>query len=399
MHPVEIKKNVYWVGVVDWNLRDFHGYQTEKGSTYNAYLAKGENKTALFDTVKVEYFDEFIEHLKKITEPESIDYIIVNHAEMDHSGSLPKMIEAAKPEKIFLTRTCKTALEEHFGDISDWPIEIIKEDDTIELGGKTVHFVQSSMLHWPESMASYLVEDKILISNDIFGQHFATSERFDDEVEDVGELMFQSKKYYANIFLPVSKPVQKFLDKLKQKEWEFDLLAPDHGVIWRQNIARCFEDYNFWAYGETKKKAIVVYDTMWESTAKMARAVAEGLAGDGVSVKVYDLRYNHRSDIVVDLLDTKAVLIGSSVLNSEILPKLADMLTYARGLNPQNKIGASFGSYGWKKGINVKLNEWLESMNIEVIDEGLATKYVPDDEVRSECRSLGEKVKEKILAG
>jgi len=390
MQPLKIKKDIYWIGAIDWNLRDFHGYATEKGSTYNAYLVNGD-KTVLFDTVKSNFTDEFISNLKALLGDKKLDYIVSNHAEMDHSGALPAVMETFKPEKIICTKACQDALSKHFHG-NDWPFELIKEGAEIDLGNRTVQFYGSAMIHWPESMVSYLKEDKLLITNDIFGQHWATTERFADEV-DQGELSCQSAKYYANIFLPTSPAVRKFLDKLEAKGLDYDMIAPDHGLIRRKYLDGIMKAYKSWSNWEAKPKAVVVYDTMWESTAKMARAITEGLACDGVVVKLFDLRTSHRSDIMTEILDARAVVLGCSILNSGILPKMADMITYMKGLRPMNKIGASFGSYGWKNSITKILNEQMEEMKIELVDEGLSVQYVPTQDDLGRCTELGAKIK------
>jgi len=254
MNPLEIKKDIHWVGAVDWNLRDFHGYSTEKGTSYNAYLIK-DNKTVLFDTVKADLTDDLIQHIKAVCDPESIDYIVVNHAEMDHTGALPEMIKLTKPEKIYCNAKCKDTLIAHF-HCEDWPFEIIKEGDELNIGSRTIKFYDSKMLHWPESMVSYIEADKLLISNDLFGQHWATCERFTDEV-DQGELLWQTAKYYANIFLPFSPAANKFLKKLKDNNLTFDMIAPDHGLIWRKNLDQILNLYNKWSSLTSKKKAVV----------------------------------------------------------------------------------------------------------------------------------------------
>ncbi|RKX24512.1 MAG: FprA family A-type flavoprotein, partial [Candidatus Zixiibacteriota bacterium] len=278
MQPLEIKKDIYWIGAIDWNLRDFHGYSTEKGSTYNAYLIMGE-KTVLFDTVKAEFADEFIINLRTLLDGKKLDYIVSNHAEMDHTGALSKVMEVFRPEKLVCTKACQDALNKHYHN-NDWPFELIKEGDELDLGNRTVQFFGSAMIHWPESMVSFIKEDRLLISNDIFGQHWATTERFDDEV-DQGELGRQSAKYYANIFYPTSPAMKKFLEKLEVKNLEFDMIAPDHGLIWRKDLAGILQKYKSWSGWGSKKKAVVVYDTMWGSTSKMAQAIVNGLAGDG----------------------------------------------------------------------------------------------------------------------
>jgi len=394
MHPFEIKKDIYWIGAIDWNLRDFHGYSTEKGSTYNAYLVKGD-KTVLFDTVKSDFTNEFIKNLKELLGDRKLDYIVSNHAEMDHTGALPEVMAAFKPEKIICTKACQDALNKHFHG-NDWPFELIKEGSEIDLGNRTVQFFGSAMIHWPESMVSYLKEDKLLITNDIFGQHWATTERFADEV-DQGELNWQSAKYYANIFLPTSPAIRKFLDKLETKGLDYDMIAPDHGLIWRTNLSDVIKSYKAWSSWETKPKAVVVYDTMWGSTEGMARAIMNGLSGDGVTAKMFDLRANHRSDIITEILDARAVVLGCSILNSGILPKMADMITYMKGLRPMNKIGATFGSYGWKNAITKLLNEQMEEMKIELVDEGIAVQYVPTEEDLDHLTELGAKIKNSIL--
>ena len=395
MKPVEIKKDIWWVGAVDWDLRDFHGYETEKGSTYNAYLVKGTNKTVLFDTVKVEFAGQLISNIKEIIEPEKIDYIVSNHAEMDHTGALPEIIELVKPEKLICSKKGRDTLRAHFHR-DDWPFEIADPNTALDLGGRTVQFIGSPMLHWPESMTSYIPEEGMLISNDIFGQHYASSKRFADEVEQ-GELFWQASKYYANIFLPLSPGMRKFLDKLEKQCPKLDILAVDHGLIWRNDVSAIVEKYRFWSNQETTNKAVVVYDTMWGSTAKMARAIADGLMSDDISVRLFDLHHNHRSDIMTEALEARAILLGSPVLNGNILPKMAALVTYMKGLSPANKIGAAFASYGWNDVATKQLNAAMEEMKFEIVDPGVGVQYVPTDEDLKKCFDLGVKVREAIL--
>jgi flavorubredoxin len=394
MKPIEIAPNIYCLGIIDWNLRDFHGYQTEKGSTYNAFLVKA-GKTALFDTAKADYTDEFAEGLKKLVDPSAIDFIVVNHAEMDHTGALPEIMKMVRPKKLYCTANAQKTLTAHYG-ANDWPFEIIKEGDTLDLGGKTIEFIGSPMLHWPESMVSHVKEDNILISNDIFGQHWATNERFDDQVEP-GELYFQAAKYYANIFYPVSAGMRKFLTRLEGKNISPAVLACDHGLLWRRDVAGIMRKYVDWSEHKNIPKAVIVYDTMWESTARMARAIADGLDANGVSVRVFDMRYNNRSDIITEILEARAVVIGSSVLNKNILPKMADFLTYMKGLAPQNKLAAAFGSYGWQDTIVKQLNGMLEEMKFQIVDDGVSVNYVPGNDALGRSFDLGEKIRNKIL--
>jgi len=389
MKPVEIKPNIFWVGAIDWNVRDFHGYSTYKGTTYNAYLIK-DKKIALFDTVKKSHTSELLHHITQVLDPEKIDYLIINHVEMDHSGSLPEMVERIKPEKIFCSKMGKKAIMDHFHP-TDWPLVEVSSGDSISLGEKTIQFLETRMLHWPDSMFSYLPGDKLLISSDAFGQHFATSERFDDEVNHT-ELMEQTAKYYANILTLYSPLVRKLLKNVRELGLEIDMIAPDHGLIWRSHIGDVLAAYDKWSQHQGQRKALVIYDTMWESTHKMAKAVANGINMEGVSVKLLNLAVNHRSDVMTDVLDAKAVILGSATLNNGLLPRMAGFLMYMRGLRPTNKIGAAFGSYGWS-GEAVKLmNEAMAEMKFDIIEEGLRWKYVPNHDGLRECVEMGRRI-------
>jgi len=387
---------VHWVGAVDWDLRDFHGYSTEKGSTYNAYLVV-DKKKVLFDTVKASKINDLVSNLKTIIDPSTIDYIVVNHAEMDHSGSLPEIIKLVKPEKLFCTSKCRETLIEHFHD-DTWPFAVVKEGDTIDLGEKTVQFFDSKMLHWPESMVSYIAKDHLLISNDIFGQHWATSERFDDQV-DQGELQWQAAKYYANIFMPFATPAQKFLAKLKENHLEIDMLACDHGLIWRKKIKDIMDSYDRWSRQESQKKAVIAYATMWGSTKMMAEEIAGGIASQDISVGLFDLKLNHRSDVITEALNARAIVLGSPVMNNNILPAMGDLLTYMKGLRPGNKIGAAFGSYGWSdKGVKT-LIEAMTELKFRIIGEGISSKYVPAEDNLKKCFEYGVEIGKAVKAG
>ncbi|OGQ95243.1 MAG: MBL fold metallo-hydrolase [Deltaproteobacteria bacterium RIFOXYD12_FULL_57_12] len=389
MATTEIKKDIHWVGAVDWNIRDFHGYSVDKGTTYNAYLVLDE-KVALFDTVKKELKSDLLHNIHSLIDPGKIDYLIVNHVEMDHSGSLPAIIDLVKPEKIFCSPAGRKALIEHFHR-TDWPLVEVKTGDSISLGKRTVHFLETRMLHWPDSMMSYLPEDKLLISSDGFGQHWATSERFDDELEP-GELMLNAAKYYANILLLFSPLVQKLLAKVKEMGLEFDMIAPDHGPIWRSNPARIVAAYEQWSSQQCRDKAVIIYDSMWQSTEKMAKAVYSGLLKEGVHARLMNMHNNHRSDVMTEILDARAIILGSPTLNNGILPKMADIITYMKGLKPKGRIGAAFGSYGWSGEAVKILTTALEEMNIEVVAESIRIKNVPDHEALKPCVEMGEKI-------
>lgn len=391
MSTTEIKKDIFWVGAVDWNIRDFHGYSTDRGTSYNAYLIKDE-KIALFDTVKKECKADLLHHLREVVgDPAKIDYLIVNHVEMDHSGSLPDLVDLVKPEKIFCSPMGHKALLEHFHR-PDWPYQVVATGDSISLGKRTVQFLETKMLHWPDSMFSYIPEEKLLISSDAFGHHWATSERFDDQV-DQGELMAHAAKYYANILMIFSPIVQKLLAQVQEMGLAIEMIAPDHGVIWRKNPRAIIEAYDRWSQGQTVDKAVIIYDTMWHSTEKMAKALMNGLIAEGVNnVKLLHVRRNHRSDIITEVLDARAVILGSPTLNNNIMPAMADIITYMKGLRPKNKLAAAFGSFGWSGEAVKHLTGHLTDIGLTLIGEGVRIKNVPDHPALAQCKELGREI-------
>jgi flavorubredoxin len=395
MQPVEIKKNIYWVGALDWNIRDFHGYSTPEGTTYNAYLVIDE-KVTLFDTVKKPFKNELIENISKIIDPKRIDYLVVNHVEMDHSGSIPEMVELIEPEKVFCSQMGKKALLDHFNR-PDWPYEVAGTGQNLSLGKRSVSFLETRMLHWPDSMMSYIPEEKLLISSDAFGEHWATSQRFDDEV-DQALLLSHAAKYYANILLLYSPLVVKLIAKVQEMGIEIDTIAPDHGVIWRTNPGKIIEAYLKWGRQETANKAVIIYDTMWEATERMARAVSEGLKLEGVDFEILNVKLNHRSDIMTKVFDSKAIILGSPTLNNNMMPALADILCYMKGLKPTGRVGAAFGSYGWSGEAVKLLTEALQGMNIDVIGEGVRVKFTPKAEDLDKCIELGRQIARSVLA-
>jgi flavorubredoxin len=381
------------VGAVDWDVRDFHGYSTYKGTTYNAYLVL-DDKITLFDTVKKGFKNDLLHNIYKVVDPSKIDYIVVNHVEPDHAGSLGEMIELIQPEKIFCSPMGHKALLRHFHQ-EDWPYEIVKSGDELSLGKRTVHFLETRMLHWPDSMFSYLKEDAVLISSDAFGHHWATSERFNDEV-DQSELMRHCAKYYANILLPYSNLVTKLIADVQAMNLAIDVICPDHGLIWRQDPLQIVAAYDRWARQESVDKAVIFFDTMWSSTKTMAKAIADPLIEAGLSVKFMDLCCNHRSDIMTEILDAKAVIVGSPTLNNGVMPRVADMLTYMKGLRPVNKVGAAFGSYGWSGEAVKQITGELEAMKFNVPHAGVRIHYVPDHETLRECVNLGKEVAQAV---
>jgi len=390
---IEVRKGINWVGAVDWTVRDFHGYSTYKGTTYNSFLVLDE-KTTLFDTVRQPYKMDLVHNIYKVIDPKKIDYLVVNHVEPDHSGSIPEIVEFIKPEKIFCSSRGKKALLDHYHQ-EGWPYEVVETGQEISLGSRTVQFIETRMLHWPDSMFSYIKEDELLISSDAFGQHWATSERFNDQV-DSSELMAHALKYYANILLPYSALIQKLIADIQKLDLRISMIAPDHGLIWRENPLQIVEAYDRWSRQIARQKALIIYDTMWHSTEMMAKAIADGMVENGVSVKLMDLAANHRSDVITELLDAKAVMVGSPTLNNGMLPRMADLLCYMKGLRPSGKIGAAFGSYGWS-GESVKLlTKSLEDMKIKVVHPGVSLQFVPDHTGLKQCVDLGRDVAKAI---
>ncbi len=394
MPPVKVREDLYWVGAIDWGIRDFHGYSTNRGSTYNAYLLL-DDKITLFDTVKKPLAGQLFHNLQRVLNPEKIDYIVVNHVEMDHTGALPEVIERVKPQKVFCSKMGQKALEAHFPQAKDWPLHVVENGEKIKLGRREVVFLETRMIHWPDSMVSYLPQEKILISQDAFGQHYANSMLFDDQV-DYCELMQEAAKYYANIVLPFSAQVQKLLATIEEKGLEIDMILPDHGVIWRKYLKDIISAYRRWSAYEAEQRVVVIYATMWKSTEKMALAVASGIEAEGIPVKVMDADTVHRSDIMTEVMLAKGLAVGSSTLNNHMLPIMADTLTYVKGLRPRKKVGAAFGSYGWSGEAVKHLLKFLEDIKAEVVSEGLKVQYVPTHEDLKTCAELGRKLAQTI---
>ena len=388
----KITDKVFWTGAIDWNIRNFHGYSTERGTTYNAYLVMAD-KITLVDTVKYPFREELLSRISSVIPPEKIDYIISNHSETDHSGALPYIIEKTRPEKVFVSNNGAKALNAHFGDIG--PLVPVKTGDKISLGNMDVSFIETKMLHWPDSMFSYLHGEEILFSQDGFGMHLASSKLFDDE-NDYAILEQEAAKYYANILLPFSDLVIKCLDLYKSLNLKMKYLAPDHGPVWREHIGDILGLYEKWAQQKPQRRAVIIYDTMWNSTAMMADSIAEGLRIAGIPVRLYQMTASHRSDVVTEVMNSGAVFVGSPTMNNNIFPTVADILCYLKGLKPKNKIGAAFGSFGWSGESVPLLNEHMKGMGIELVSDGISAKYVPDDKNLLECRELGIQAGRKL---
>jgi len=393
MQAVKLTEKVYWVGAIDWGLRDFHGYATSRGTTYNAYLILAD-KVTLVDTVKAPFKSEMMARIASIVEPEKIDYIISNHAEMDHTGALPEVIKAVKPEKVFASKKGVEAINAHFHfDAMLTPIEDVQE---LSLGNMNITFYETRMLHWPDSMFSFLQEEGILFSQDGFGMHLASSERFDDELDEY-LLRHETAKYYANILTPYSALIGKLIDKLSKLNLSIKMVAPDHGPVWRKGISKVVAWYSEWAEQAPTKKAVIFYDTMWQSTARMASTIADGVASTGAYAKVMPLHGSHRSDVATELLEAGAVVVGSPTINNQMFPTVADVLTYIKGLKFKNLIGSAFGSYGWSgEAVNL-VQDQLTDMKVDIASESLNIKYVPREEDLQKCLEMGKTLGEKLI--
>ena len=386
----KINDHVYWVGAIDWNLRNFHGYITPRGSTYNAYLVVDE-KIALIDTVKAPFSSELLARISSVIDPARIDYVVANHVEMDHSGSLAVIRNFAPNAQFVADKRGAEDLNRHFK--SDWNFHIVKTGDTISLGKRKLSFVEVPMVHWPDSMVTYCPEEKTLFSNDAFGQHMASHERFDDEFP-WEEVRCEAAKYYANIVLPFAGPTTKALEAVSKLD--LAMIATSHGVIWRKNIEKIVSCYRDWASNKTQKKAVIVYDTMWNSTEKMARAIAEGLVSKGIETKFFNLRTTDVSYIMQEVLDAKAIIVGSPTLNNGMMPTVSGFLTYMKGLKPRGRIGFAFGSYGWAGGSIAAIEAELKATGIEIARPALSYKYIPDDAELNECFKAGEELAKTI---
>lgn len=393
---MKVLDDIYWVGAVDWDVRTFHGftYSTHRGTTYNSYLIV-DDKIALVDSVYAPFAAEMMARIREVVPPEKIDYVIANHVETDHSGSIAEVLKHAPKAKVVGTARCKQGLSKHY--FGDWDFQVVKTGDEIELGKRKLKFIEAPMLHWPDSMFTYIEKDALLMPNDAFGQHIATSKRFNDEIDE-NSLMVEAGKYYANILWPLSSLVIKKIEEVQKQEIKISMIAPSHGVIWRSTPMKIVEAYLRWAKGESEKRVLVVYDTMWGSTEKMARAIVDGISSANVEAKVYRIPSSDRGDIIGDLLEAKGILVGSSTINNGILPTLAPLLEDLKGLKPRGKIAAAFGSYGWAGGSIKVIEESLRQAGMEIASPSMSVNWVPNKEEIQKCYEFGKSFAAKIAS-
>ncbi len=391
---MEIAKGIYWLGVIDWNIRDFHGYSTYEGSTYNSFLIMDE-KITLIDAVKKEFADELIANISQIVDPKKIDYVISNHTEMDHSGGLPRVMHKIGDDKpLYCSKMGQKNLASHFPQ--KWNYQPVENGGELSLGNRTLTFLETRMLHWPDSMFSYVKEDRLLFSSDAFGQHYAGLERFDDQIGDA--IMPHARKYFANILLLYSPLILKLVDKVTEMGLPIDMICPDHGILWRKDPSKIINAYVEWSTQKPKRKALVIYDTMWHSTGTMGEVIVDALGEEGVDARLMHLRNWHRSDIMTEVLDAGAIIVGSPTLNNGLFPTVSDFLTYMKGLKPLNKVGAAFGSFGWSGEAAKLVTKELEEMKFDIIDPGVRIQYVPDDKSLDACRELAKKIAQALPA-
>ena len=387
----DIKPGVFWVGAVDWDVRNFHGYTTRFGTTYNAYLIKSD-KTVLVDTVKHGFEDDFFSKLDEL-KVDRIDYLVVNHIEMDHAGSVREVLERYPEAKIVTNIRGKNGLRDAY-EIEHETI-VVKTGDTLEVG-KTLKFVEMPLIHWPDSMATYIVQDRILMPNDAFGEHYASDRRFDDEFsdEEMGIIFRENAKYYANIVLLYSNQVKRILEQFEKLGLEIEVIAPSHGIIWRKRIDEIIRKYRDWSSGTAERRVVVAYDTMWNHTKEALESVVEGIEETGVDYVIYRLGVSDFTEVMTDIMLSKGVIVGSPTLNRELFPTVAAFLTYMKGLKPFNKIAGAFGSYGWSGEAVGKIVDVFNSLKFDVV-KTVRFKFSAS-KARDELRDLGKSVAEKV---
>jgi len=398
MGAVEIKPDIYWVGAIDWAIRDFHGYITPNGTSYNNYLILDRHVT-LMDTVKHEFAHYTIDNIKGLVDPAKIENIVINHIENDHATSLGELMELTPAAVIHITERGKKGLDRFF-DTSKWKFRIVKTGDTLNTGTKTITFLETPMLHWPDSMMSYIKEDKLLISQDAFGQHLATAARFDDEYCDqcsIVELENSVRDYYANILMPFGQLIKAKLAELQKLDWEIDMIAPDHGIIWRKDPGKIVKMYLDMANGKADLRVVIVYDTMWHSTEFMTIPIMEGIKSMGVEVEVVKLRSSPMSMATTRFWESRAMLVGTPTLNNLMFPTIAEFLTYLRGLRPKDRMVGAFGSFGWGGGGVKEVYGVFKQMGLETVEPGVEVLYRPSQEDEKKCFEFGKQFAEKVI--
>jgi len=397
MKAVEVKNGIYWVGAVDWSVRDFHGYETPRGTSYNNYLIMDEEPT-LVDTVKYDFADIMLKNLTDIIDPVAIKHVIINHIENDHVTSLDRVMQLAPKATVYMTERGKKGLARFF-DLSAWEIKTVKTGDRLKIGKKTLLFLETPMLHWPDSMVSYLEEDKVLFSQDAFGQHIGSSARFDDEFTacaSKAELEDAVIDYYANILMPFGPLIKTKIAEVQKLGLELEVIAPDHGIIWRTDPGKIVNMYLEMAEGKAAPSVLVVYDSMWHSTDQMTQSISRGVQDFGLECRVLKLRATPYSVAVKEFWRARGTLIGSPTLNNIVFPTVSQFLTYLRGLRPKNRMVGAFGSFGWGGGAVKEIYENVKKLGLEVYEPGPEVLYRPSVEDEQKCYDFGVAFAEKV---
>ena len=387
----KITDRVTWVGKIDWELKRFHGdeYSTNRGSSYNSYIVRGTEKTVLIDTVWLPYDKEFVARLKEEVDLKKIDAIVMNHNEIDHSGALPALLREIPDTPIYCTKKGEAILRGYYHE--DWNFINVKTGDKLSLGDIELTFIEAPMLHWPDTMFTYMSGDEILFSNDGFGQHYASESLYNDNVDE-GELMYEALKYYVNILNPFSMMVTRKVNEILSMNLPLKMICPSHGVIWRENPQQIVEKYLAWANSYQEDQITIVYDTMWNSTRTMAEQIAAGIYDEdkAVTVKLMNVAKDDKNDIMTEIFRSKAILVGSPTINNGYSYAIAGILEMAHGLKFKKKKAAAFGSYGWGGEAVKKINPLLEEAGFELANEGIRAQWVPDQNAIEECRQFGK---------
>lgn len=394
---VPLTDDIFWVGVVDWALQHFHGHElsTHRGSSYNAYLILDEKKV-LVDAVWTPFEQEFMAQVRELIDPAELDYVVANHSEVDHAGALPALMREATNAQMLVS---EKGLESFPGNYhADWNMRAVANGETLNIGKRDLVFIEARMLHWPDSMFTYVTGDNILMPNDAFGQHYATAGRFNDQVDQY-ELYYEALKYYVNILTPFSNLVTKKIDELLAMGVPVDMIAPSHGVIWRENPMQIVEKYQEWAAQKTEPRAVIIYDTMWNATARMAQAIGDGLADERVDHKLLQMSVTDRNDALVDVFNARTVIAGTPTFNNGIIAHMAPIIEELKGLRFKNKLGATFGSYGWSGGGAKLLYDRLAEAKFQMIGEPLEAQWQPDADALQRCREFGREIAAATKAG
>jgi len=393
MQSYLLKDDIWWVGSIDWNLRDFHGYETSRGTTYNSYLIL-DDKPALVDGSRHGFGSEVLSRIAGRIDPKKIEYFVVNHVEMDHSGEVPRLVEELSPVKVLTSKRGEDALMQHYGEatVKSWDLQVVGNGDEVSLGARTLSFIETPMLHWPDSMFTYVKGANVLLPNDAFGQHLAGSERYADEA-DMHVVMEECVKYFSNILMPFANKILKTIEMLQASGLEVDAIGPSHGIMWRrkEDVARIIAAYTRWSNFEAPHRVALIYETMWHSTEQMTRAIEDGIAEEGVECSVLRLSRTPMAEAARAVQESRGFLIGSPTMNNGMLPAMGAFMTYLKGLRPQKRVTGAYGSYGWGGGAAKSISAELEALKLQVLDP-LEIKFVPTSDDLAECHLYGREV-------